>query len=462
MFPTSSTSGRGARQTVTVDVPKTHFAEAADGVHLGYQVAGDGPFTLVFEPFRNHLIELLWQEPGFVRTARRLGSFARTVWFDGRGIGASGGAIRDWLVDEIVDADLTAVLDAVGCEQVVLVGRDADFIRYAAEHPERVTALILINGYAHYVREHDYPWGMPRETLDRSMAIAKEVWGTSSAVAATCPSKADDEAFRAWWAQGERLGAGVDEGVALVRSRYEKDVRSLLPTLAVRTLVLHRADDRTIRVGAGRYLAEHILGAKYVELPGADNEFYVGDTDALVDEIEEFLTGVRSVPEGDLVTATMLFTDIVASTEQAARLGHRRWTTMHEQHDTMVRACLGRYRGHEIKTIGDGFLATFDSTTGAARAAVDIVTRARGMGIDVRAGVHTGEVEVRPDDVVGLAVSIAKRICDLAGPGQVLVSDTVDGQLVGTDLTTTEQGTHTLKGVPRTWRLHAVTTELGG
>ena len=215
-----------------------------------------------------------------------------------------------------------------------------------------------------------------------------------------------------------------------------------------------------VRVGCRQalrfYLAEHIPDAKYVELPGDDHLFFVGDTDALFDEVEEFLTGSRQAPEGDVVTITILFTDIVSSTEQSARMGHRKWSTLTEAHDAMVRATLQRHRGHEVKTVGDGFLATFDATTRAVRAAMEIVAAAKGMGLAVRAGVHTGEVEVRPDDVVGLTVSIAKRICDLAGPGEVLISETVKGQLVGSGIATSDQGTYVLKGVPDEWRLFAV------
>jgi class 3 adenylate cyclase len=443
-----------------VDVPEICFAETADGIHLAYQVVGDGPVTLVFMRLGNTLIDLLWQEPGFVRTARRLAGFARTVWYDNRGVGASGGEFGDRLVEEIADADLGAVLDAVGCEQVVLVeaglGQAGDAIRYATNHPERVRALILINTCAHYVREDDYPWGIPKEDLDRYFNAAKAKWGTGSSVAVIAPSKANDPTFREWWARGERLGVGVDEGAANLRAAFEQDVRSLLPTINIPTLVLHRAGTRMIRVGAGRYLAEHIPGAKYVELPGEDHPYYVGDTDALCDEIEEFLTGTRTAPEGDVVTATVLFTDIVASTEQAARLGHRKWEALHETHDTTVRACLGRYRGREIKTIGDGFLATFDATSRAVRAAIDIVTQAKHIGLDVRAGIHTGEVEVRPNDVVGLPVAITKRICDLAQPGEVLVSETVPRLVTGSGIEFNDRGEHELKGVPGTWKLFAV------
>ena len=239
-------------------------------------------------------------------------------------------------------------------------------------------------------------------------------------------------------------------------SSARRDVRSLLPSLAVPTLVLHREGNRFIRVGAGRYLAEHIPDAKYVELPGDDHLFFVGNSDALLDEVEEFLTGSHQAPEGDVVTATILFTDIVASTERSARMGHRKWRTLTEAHDAMVRASLQRHRGREIKTIGDGFLATFDACTQAVRAGMDIVGAAKGMGLDVRAAVHTGDVEFQPGDVVGLAVGIAKRICDLAGPGEVLVSEAVKILVVGSGIAMSEQGTHILKGLPDTWRLFTV------
>ena len=236
-----------------------------------------------------------------------------------------------------------------------------------------------------------------------------------------------------------------------------QDVRDVLGTLRVPTLVMHRRDDRYIRVEAGRHLAEHIDGATYVELPGIDSELWAGDYDVVLDEIEEFLTGRRQAPEGEVVGATVLFTDIVASTEHAARLGHRKWAALMDAHDAMVRASLSRHRGHEVKTIGDGFLATFDATTRAVRAAVEIVTRAKGIGIEVRAGVHSGDIEIRTDDVVGLTVTISKRICDRADPGQVLVSEAVRSQLIGSAIATEERGVHALKGVPEKWRLFTAT-----
>jgi len=436
--------------------PVTSYATAPDGVSISYQVNGDGPPDLVFSPTSGFLIDLYWDEPGFVRFARRLGKFSRAVWWEGRGNGASGGNISDRVVEEIVDGDLTAVLDAARCERVVLVGDGPDIIRYAVTHPERVSALVLINTYAYYMREPGYPWGFPPEVVARFTAAATHVWGTGAALEVIAPSKVGDEAFRAWASRNERLGHGVDHIAGSLHSEFLRDTRALLPILTVPTLVVHRAGDRFIQVGAGRYLAEHIPGAIYVELPGDDHLFFVGDTNGLLDEVEEFLTGTRQAPEGDVVTTTILFTDIVSSTEQSARVGHRNWTALTDAHDAMVRGVLARYRGREVKTIGDGFLATFDATTRAARAAIEIVTAAKGMGLEVRAGVHVGEVEVRPDDVIGLTVSIAKRICDLAGPSEVFVSEAVKLHLAGSGIALSDHGLRALKGVPDEWRLFAV------
>ncbi len=438
--------------------PVTRYATARDGVSIAYQVTGDGPLDLVFVRASTFPIDLLWDDPSFLRVARRLGGFSRTVWFEARGMGASGGNFEDRFDGEIADGDLTAVLDAAGCERVVLVATSYGgpvVIRYAATYPDRVAALVLLDTFAHYVQRDDYPYGMTPEALDRFVASPSESWGTGVGLDIFAPSRTGDAAFRAWWARNERLGIGVDGLASSVQASLAQDVRALLATLVVPTLVLHRRGNRYIRVAAGRYLAEHIPGARYVELPGDDHMFYVGDTDGLFDEVEEFLTGSHQGPEGDVVTAAVLFTDIVASTEQSARLGHRKWSALIDDHDAIVRSALRRYRGREIKTIGDGFLATFDATTRALRAANEIVAAAGRLGLEVRAGVHTGEVELRSDDVVGLVVSIAKRICDLAAPGQVFVSQTATDLAAGSDITFDDRGPHTLKGVPGTWPLYA-------
>jgi class 3 adenylate cyclase len=439
------------------DAPVTKYAQSPDGVNIAYQIVGVSPLNVLFVAAHAIPLDLCWDEPSFRRFAARLGGFSRTVWLDVRGIGASGGDYADRVVDEVVDGDLTAVLDAVGCDTAVLIGSShggPDVIGYCVRHPKRVSALVLINTYAHYVREPDYPWGLPQDAVDRAEALSQASWGTAAVVDLEAPSRARDEGFRAWWARCERLGISTGQA-GLGARNLRRDVRRLLPSVGVRTLVLHRQGDRSVRADTGRYLAEHIPGARYIELPGEDHLFFVGDADGLVDEIEEFLTGTRQGVEGDVVTATILFTDIVASTERSARLGHRPWSALAELHDAMVRAALRRYRGREIKAIGDGFLATFDATTRAVRAAIEIVTRARQLDLEVRVGIHTGEVELAPDDVVGLPVTIAKRICDLADPGAVFVSRPVRDLTLGTDLAFVDCGERTLKGVPGTWELFA-------
>lgn len=439
------------------DRPVTRYAQALDGVSIAYQVTGEGPIDIVFSSGIGVPIDLLWEEAGFVRFAKRLRGFSRTIWRESRGVGVSGGSLD--FAEDTTDVDLTSVLDAAGCEGVVLFGTGQGgptVIRYAFTHPERVTALILIDTFAHFVQEDDYPWGLAPDALERFTALRREHWGTGALLETVAPSKTDDPEFRAWFARTQRFVVSPEEIGHTLQMGFKRDVRSLLPELSIPTLVMHREGNRYIPVGAGRYLADHIPDAKYVDLPGEDHLLFVGDTDALLDELEEFLTGCRQAPEGDVVTSTILFTDIVSSTEQSARLGHRKWTGLTDTHDAMVRATLQRHRGREVKTIGDGFLATFDATTRAVRAGIEIATAAKNMDLEVRAGVHVGEVEVRPDDVVGLAVSIAKRICDLAGPGQVFASEAVKGLLVGSDIATSEQGTHVLKGVPGEWRLFAV------
>jgi class 3 adenylate cyclase len=440
------------------DPPETHVARSADGTNLIYQISGDGPIDLVWLgtgiPF-----ELLWEAPGFLRIAKRLGRFSRSIWLTPRGWGASEGDPRDALDLAVSDADIVAVLDDMGAEQPALVGWSTNggrFIHFAATHPERVSALVLIDACAHYVREPDYPWGYPRESLDQIAQSLRADWSTARDLETTAPHLVGDRGFRDWWSRTRRVTFGPDWYAEGWRVSLELDVRRFLPSISAPTLVLHREGDRFIHVGAGRYLAEHIPEAKFVVLPGDEHLFFVGDTDALVDEIEEFLTGVRSGGAGDVLTMTVLFTDIVASTEHQAKVGPREWSRLTDHHDAMVRASLLRHRGHEVKTTGDGFLATFDATGRALRCAADILAAAKDFGLELRASVHTGEVEVRGNDIAGLAVTIAKRVCDLAGPGQVLVSETVRGHMVGTGLEFHDRGERELKGVPGMWRLFSV------
>jgi class 3 adenylate cyclase len=440
------------------DAPETRYTRSADGTNLAYQVSGDGPLDLVFLHGTPIPVDLLSEEPGFIRVRRQLASFSRTLWFDVRGLGASEGDPRDSVVGEIMDADLTALLDAAGIHQAAMVGssiRGPAAIHFSVTHAERVTALVLVNTFAHYLWEDNYPWGVPREELDERAAVVKEIWGRAAGPV-VAPSRVADERFRAWYTRSTRSFSGPDQIADLMRANLGADVRALLPSVSVPTLVLQRDGDRFIALGAGRYLAEHIPNAKFVVVPGDDHLFFVGDTDALVDEIEEFLTGARSGAEGDVLTMTVLFTDIVASTEHQARVGPGEWSRLTDHHDAMVRSALARHRGHEVKTTGDGFLATFDATGRAVRCATEILAGAKDIGLTLRAGVHTGEVEVRGDDIAGLAVTIAKRVCDLAGPGRVLVTRTVADHLVGSGISFEDAGDGELKGVPGVWRLFAV------
>jgi class 3 adenylate cyclase len=420
-------------------------------------MSGEGPLELVFVPAPIP-IDLLSDDPGFIRLRRRLETFSCTVWFDARGMGASEGDPRASLVGDISDADLTAVLDAVGFERPALAGADPGMgqIHFSATHPERVSALVLVNSYAHYVREDDYPWGVPPQTINQFVVTVKEGWGTSTAVDFVAPSRSADQQFRAWYARAGRFGGSPNQFADIVRASFEADLRSLLPSISCPTLVLHRENNRYIRLGAGQYLAEHIPNAHLVVLPGDDHLFFAGDIDALADEIEEFLTGARTGAEGDVLSMTVLFTDIVASTEYQARVGPRMWSRLTDQHDAMVRSALARHKGHEVKTTGDGFLATFDASGRAIRCASEIVAGARDIPLELRAGIHTGEVEVRGEDIAGLAVTIAKRTCDLAQPGEVLVTRTVTDHVVGSGIQFEDRGEREPRGVPGRWRLFGV------
>jgi class 3 adenylate cyclase len=365
---------------------------------------------------------------------------------------------RASLVWDVSDADFTAVLDAVGFERPALVGADPGHaeIHFSTTHPERVSALVLFNSHAHYLREDEYPWGVPAESMDRFVATIKKGWGTGAAVDFVAPSRSADQRFRAWHARLARFGGSPDQLAGLVRASFEADVRPLLSSIACPTLILHRENNPYIRLEAGQYLAEHVPDARLVVLPGNDHLFFVGDTDALMDEVEEFLTGVRHGAESDVLTMTVLFTDIVTSTEHQVRVGPGEWSRLTDRHDAMVRATLARHLGHEVKTMGDGFLATFDGTGRALRCAIDILAGTTDMGLDSRAGVHTGEVEVRGDDIAGLAVTISKRVCDLSGPGEVLVTETVRLPMVGSGMAFADKGEHELRGVPGNWRLFTV------
>jgi class 3 adenylate cyclase len=440
-----------------VQPPQTRYAKSAD-VHIAYQVVGDGPLDLVFVPgFISHL-DLGWEEPGIAHTYRRLASFSRLILFDKRGTGLSDRSVGLPTLEERMD-DVRAVMDAVGSDRAALFGISEGgpmSLLFAATYPERTTALVLWDSWANILQAPDYPWGTSRELLQDMAAYLEPRWGTGAGWSAWMPSLSQDEQARQWWGKLQRSAATPADAIALVTTYATIDARPVLPTITVLTLILHRTGDKMVSVEHGRYLAANIPGATFIELPGSDH-IPMRDQDPGLDEVEEFLTGVRPHPEPDRMLATVMFTDIVDSTTHAAQLGDRRWREVLERRDAVVRRELDRHRGREVKTTGDGFLATFDGPARAIRCAGSIREALRLEGVEIRAGLHTGEIEVMGEDVGGIAVHIAARVAGLAGSGETLVSSTVKDLVVGSGIEFEDRGAHELRGVPGEWRLFAVT-----
>jgi len=437
--------------------PQTRYAKSGD-VHIAYQVVGDGPLDLVYAPPWIGNMELFWEEPSYARFLKRLASFSRLILFDKRGTGSSDRAAEIPIIEQQID-DLTSVMDSVGAERAALLGASEGgslCTLFAATRPERTSALILCGAVATTRWSPETPWAPTRETFETWIQTVEREWGRPLAIELFAPSVAHEKRFRDWWARLLRLAASPAAAVALLRRLDEIDVRPVLPTIRIPTLVLHCTGDRVVNVENGRYLGRYIPNAKYVELPGTDHFPYLGDADAILAEIEEFLTGVRPLPESDRVLATVLFTDIVTSTERSAQVGDRRWKDLLDQHDTLIRRALERHRGRLVKNTGDGILATFDGPARAIRCAQAIASSVKSLGIEVRAGLHTGEVELRGEDVTGMGVNIAARVMDAAGPGEVVVSSTVKDLVAGGGLRFADRGTRDLRGVPGEWRLFAV------
>jgi class 3 adenylate cyclase len=436
---------------------RTRYAECG-GLSIAYQVRGEGPLDLVLVPgFVSH-VELIWEDPTIAHFLRRLTSFARLIVFDKRGQGLSDRPGRPATLEESMD-DLGAVLDAAGSERAAVFGISEGgpmSALFAASYPERVGALVLYGTWARMLKAPNHPQGIEPERLDRLRDIFRDEWGGPAAAGIWAPSAAEDPAFRRWWARLLRQGTSPTGALDLIDLYREIDVRAVLPTISAPTLVLHRGGDRVVKERQGRYLAEQIPGARYVALEGADHLVWIGDQDAILDEIEEFLVGSRRAREPDRALATVLFTDIVDSTATAARLGDRAWRDLVERHDATVRHQLHVHRGREVKTMGDGFLATFDGPARAIRCASSIRAGLRPLDLHVRAGIHTGEVELIGDDVAGMAVNIGARIGALADPDEVYVSSTVKELVVGSGLEFADRGAHTLKGAPGEWHLFAV------
>jgi len=433
------------------------------GAYVAYQAIGEGSRDLlvVMEGFIS--VDMMDDEPRLARCMARLGSFARLVRFDRRGIGLSDPVspstpptLEQWVEDAI------AVLDAVESERaVVLASAEASSVGLllAATHPDRVRSVVVVNGFARALVDVDYPEGLPREALAQFVesTVAPSADANSDFLLEVAPSVANDAGFRQWWEEAGRRGASPGTARALLRVAMESDVRAVLPAIRVPTLVVHLRDDPLIPIPAGRYTADHVPGSHRVEVPGADDYWWSSDSAGVVlDEVEEFVTGVLATPPENRVLSTVLFTDIVSSTVRAIELGDHRWRDMLDGHDKAVRRQLARFRGKEVNTTGDGFLATFDGPARAVHCACAIRDAARQLGVEVRSGVHTGEIELREDDVAGVAVHIAARVAALAEPSTVWVSRTVTDLVTGSGIGFSDRGNHDLKGVPGTWALYAV------
>jgi class 3 adenylate cyclase len=439
--------------------PETRYARlGADRV--AYQVLGEGPPDLVMTTGNYSHVDMVWEDPGIALFLRTLASFSRLIVFDRRGTGASDplppGALPPW---EAYAQDLTAVLNAVGSQQAALLAQlDASpmALFFAGTRPERTGALILVNAAAKFQADDDYPIGVPAAVAEALLAQFDQLWGTEAMAAMFAPSRAGDQRFCRWFARFQRAIASPRVVQAFLRANLEMDARPILPLIQAPTLVLHRRDYQFIPLANGRYLAEHIPGARLVELAGTEQSLFWETPQLALDHIERFLTGVRRVAPPTRILATVVFTDIVGSTQQAGELGDRRWRELLNVHDELTGRLVEEFGGRLVKTTGDGILATFDGPGRAIHCAVALKEELAGIGVQLRAGLHTGEVEVRDDDIGGIAVHVAARVMAAAKPDEILVSRTVRDLAAGADITLEDRGMYLLKGIDGDWQLHAV------
>jgi class 3 adenylate cyclase len=435
-------------------MPPVHYTKTTDGVNIAYRVLGDGPIDLVWVPGLYNDIESSWGLKHYARLFTRLASFARLMMFDKRGMGLSDRHVSAPTLEDRMD-DLRAVMDAVGSEKAALIGFSEGgpmSILYSATYPERTTALVLFGSSAVFRSDEDYP-----ESIDEAVAetyrVFEEEWGTGGSLKVIGPSLLSSPSAVEYAAQVERTGGSPGTMKAMMDTLIGIDVRPILPTVKVPTLIIHTSDDGAVPIGNGRYLARHIPGAKFVELEG---EHVVYDANRFCDEVEKFLNVRRSHVDSDRVLATVLFTDIVGSTATAARLGDQRWTETLDDHDHVIRTIVEAHRGRYVKSTGDGVLATFDGPARAVTCGCTIRDQLQALGIPVRVGLHTGEVELREHDIAGIAVHIGARVADQAEAGEVLVSRIVTDLVAGSGLDFDDRGEFDLKGVPGRWRLFAV------
>jgi pimeloyl-ACP methyl ester carboxylesterase len=427
-------------------------------VNIAYQVVGDGPRDLVFVPGFVSNVEVAWEEPHFAKFLERLASFSRLIIFDKRGTGLSD-RVADMPSLEVRMDDVRTVMAAVGSERAAVFGISEGApmcILFAATYPERTEAVIVAGGYARRAWAPDHPWGTTQEEYQRWIDSIPREWGGPIDIERRAKSLHHDPSFRQWWGRYTRMGASPADAARVVSLTADMDVRHVLPTIRVPTLILHAVSDAMVDVRYARYIAERIPGAKYIELPSADHLPWLADADMVVDEVAEFLTGVRPVHEPDRVLATVLFTDIVGATERAAELGDRRWHELLDSHHAVVRRNLVRFRGREIDTAGDGFFSAFDGPARAVQCACAVADALQPLGLHIRAGLHTGECEVIGAKMGGIAVHIGARVAGLADAGEVLVSSTVKDLVAGSGLRFSDRGIKRLKGVPGEWHIFAV------
>jgi len=436
--------------------PETRYAKSGE-TNIAYQVVGDQPRDLILVPGWLSNIEVFWEDPAAARFLRRLASFSRLILFDKRGTGLSdrGGGLPD--LETRMD-DVRSVMDAVGSKAATLCGYSEGGVMcalFAATYPARTTSLIMVGSFVRQKPAPGYLGARSEEQQEEFLQSIEKDWGGPVGLDLRAPSMVHDERVRQWWARFLRMSASPAAALELTRMNYEIDVRDVLPAIHVPTLLLHSAGDMAVDVDCSRYMAERIPDARLVELPSNDHLPWGADADAILDEIEEFVTGEHHSAEPDRILATILFVDIVGSTDQAAALGDRRWRDVLQSFYAVVRAQLPRFRGSEVSTTGDGMLATFDGPARGIRCARSIVDGVRALGFEVRAGLHTGECEVIDDNVGGIAVHTAARVATLAQPSEVLVSHTVRDLVAGSGLKFASRGTHTLKGIPGDWSLFA-------
>ncbi len=435
---------------------QTKYAKSGD-VHIAYSIFGEGPYDIILMPGTLSHVELYWELPANQYILQRLTSFARVIVFDKRGQGLSDRVAEQTLEERI--GDVRAVLDAAGSKRATVFAWSEGgpmSLMFAATYPERTAALVLFATFASMKAE---PWAVSQERFDRFLGALDAHWGEGVLVGINAPSMVKDKALVQWFGRLERAAASPGSILALETADYESDVRHVLPSIRVPTLILHRKGDSAVPVAVGHYLAQNIAGAKYIELPGEDHLLQALPPDLLdlfLDEFEEFVTGMRHRPDPDRVLATVMFTDIVRSTERAAELGDARWRELLGNYYVVLRKELTAFRGREVNTAGDGLLATFDGPNRAIRCACSVRERLRPLGLQVRSGLHTGECELIGDDVGGIAVHIAARVAASAEPDQVLVSSTVRDLVAGSGLRFDDRGMHALKGVPDEWRLFLV------